>query len=56
LQQGVVKTGGRLLKQTRYYRLLAKSHMARCFGAILEKIAALLSRAGQAGRRGGRIA
>jgi hypothetical protein len=43
-----VKTGGRLLKDARYYwLLLAQSHLTRrLFSSMLEKIAALPSPAG----------
>jgi hypothetical protein len=43
LQQRLVKTGGRLIKHTRYYRLLlAEAHLTqRLFGATLCRIAAL---------------
>jgi hypothetical protein len=53
LQQRLVKTGGRLIKRARYYwLLLAESHLTRrLFGAILDRIAALLSSASQASRR-----
>jgi len=48
LQQRLVKTGGRLVKHARYYRLLlAESHLARrIFGEMLRKIAALPAPAG----------
>ena len=48
LQQRLVKTGGRLLKQARYYwLLLAKSHLIRrLFAGMLGKIAALSVPAG----------
>jgi len=48
LQQRLVKTGGRLVKHTRYYwLLLAESHLTRrIFGEILRKIAALPAPAG----------
>ena len=48
LHQRLVKTGGRLVKHTRYYwLLLAESHLTRrLFGAMLGRIAALLSPAG----------
>jgi len=48
LQQRLVKTGGRLVKHARYYwLLLAESHLTRrLFGAMLFRIAALLSPAG----------
>ena len=41
LQQRLVKTGGRLVKQARYYsRLLAESHLTRrLFGAIVWRVA-----------------
>ncbi|MGO9062821.1 MAG: hypothetical protein ACLQU2_36495 [Candidatus Binataceae bacterium] len=40
LQQRLVKTGGRLIKHTRYYwLLLAESHLTpRLFGSMLHKI------------------
>jgi hypothetical protein len=40
LQQRLVKTGGRLVKHTRYYALLlAESHLTRrLFGAVLRRI------------------
>jgi hypothetical protein len=43
LQQRLVKTGGRLIKHTRYYwLLLAESHLTRrLFGAMVRRIAAL---------------
>jgi hypothetical protein len=43
LQQRLVKTGGRLVKLSRYYwLLLAESHLTRrLFGAMLSRIAAL---------------
>ena len=43
LQQRLVKTGGRLIKHARYYRLLlAESHLTRrLFGAMVRRIAAL---------------
>jgi Transposase DDE domain group 1 len=43
LQQRLVKTGGRLVKHARYYRLLlAEGHLTRrVFGAILWRIWAL---------------
>jgi hypothetical protein len=48
LQQRLVKTGGRLIKHARYYRLLlAESHLTRrLFAGMLRKIAALPSSAG----------
>jgi hypothetical protein len=48
LQQRLVKTGGRLVKQARYYwLLLAEGHLTRrLFGATLRRIAALPSPAG----------
>jgi Transposase DDE domain group 1 len=48
LQQRLVKTGGRLIKHARYYRLLlAESHLTRRLLAdMLRKIAALPSPAG----------
>ena len=48
LQQRLVKTGGRLIKQARYYwLLLAESHLTRrLFAAMLRKIAALPAPAG----------
>jgi hypothetical protein len=51
LQQRLVKTGGRLVKHTRYYwLLLAESHLTRrLFGAMLQRIAALSRSAGPAG-------
>ena len=43
LQQRLVKTGGRLVKHARYYRLLlAESHLTRrLFGAMLRRIESL---------------
>ncbi|MGB2676689.1 MAG: transposase [Candidatus Acidiferrum sp.] len=43
LQQGLVKTGGRLVKHARYYwLLLAESYLARrLFGSMLRRIVAL---------------
>jgi hypothetical protein len=43
LQQRLVKTGGRLVKHVRYYRLLlAESHLTRrLFGSMLWRIWAL---------------
>ena len=43
LQQRLVKTGGRLVKQARcYWLLLAENHLTRrLFGAMLGRIAAL---------------
>jgi hypothetical protein len=43
LQQPLVKTGGRLVKHARYYRLLlAEGHLSRrLFGSKLRMIAAL---------------
>lgn len=43
LQQRLVKTGGRLVKHARYYRLLlAESHLTRrLFRAMVGRIAAL---------------
>ena len=43
LQQGLVKTGGRLVKHARYYwLLLAESHLTRrLFGAMVLRMAAL---------------
>lgn len=43
LQQRLVKTGGRLIKHARYYRLLLPaSHLTRrLFNGMLQKIAAL---------------
>ena len=43
LQQRLVKTGGRLVKQARYYwPLLAESHLTRrLFGIMVRRIAAL---------------
>ena len=43
LQQRLVKTGGRLVKHARYYRLLlAESGLTRrLFGAMVRRIAAL---------------
>jgi len=40
LQQGLVKTGGRLMKHARYYWLiLAENHLTRrLFGAALRRI------------------
>jgi len=48
LQQRLVKTGGRLIKHARYYRLLlAESHLTRrLFGSILLRIAGLSHPAG----------
>jgi Transposase DDE domain group 1 len=48
LQQSLVKTGGRLIKHARYYRLLlAESHLTiRLFGAVVQRMAALTIRAG----------
>ncbi|OFW00066.1 MAG: hypothetical protein A3F68_05105 [Acidobacteria bacterium RIFCSPLOWO2_12_FULL_54_10] len=48
LQQGLVKTGGRLVKHARYYwLLLAEGHLTRrLFGAMVQRIAALTIRAG----------
>jgi hypothetical protein len=48
LQQRLVKTGGRLIKDTRlHWVLLAESHLTRqLFGSMLGKIAALPSPAG----------
>ena len=48
LQQRLVKTGGRLIKHARYYRLLlAESHLTRrLFGSVLWKIARLPSPSG----------
>ena len=48
LQQRLVKTGGRLIKHARYYRLLlAESHLTRrLFAGMLRKIAALQAPAG----------
>jgi hypothetical protein len=48
LQQRLVKTGGRLIKHSRYYwLLLAESHLTRrLFAGMLRKIAALPSPAG----------
>jgi len=48
LQQRLVKTGGRLVKDARYYwLLLAGSHLTRrLFGAMLTRIEALSSPAG----------
>jgi len=48
LQQGLVKTGGRLIKHARYYwLLLAESHLTRwLFGGMLRRIAVLPSPAG----------
>ena len=42
-EQRLVKTGGRLVKHARYYRLLlAESHLSkRLFAAMLRRIAAL---------------
>jgi hypothetical protein len=55
LQRGLVKTGGRLVKQARYYwLLLADSHLTRrLFGAMLGWIARLRSPLGKpaSGRR-----
>jgi hypothetical protein len=43
LQQRLVKTGGRLVKHARYYRLLlAEGHLTRrLFGAMVRRIEAL---------------
>ena len=43
LQQRLVKTGGRLIKHSRYYwLLLAEGHLTRrLFGAMLRRMAAL---------------
>ena len=43
LQQRLVKTGGRLIKQARYFwLLLAESHLTRrLFGSMVRRIAAL---------------
>ena len=48
LQQRFVKTGGRLIKHTRYYwLLLAESHLTRrLFAGMLSKITMLPSPAG----------
>jgi hypothetical protein len=48
LQQRLVKTGGRLIKHTRYcWLLLAASHLTRrLFAGMLRKIAALSVSAG----------
>jgi hypothetical protein len=48
LQQRLVKTGGRLVKHTRYYwLLLAESHLKkRLFEAMVGRIAALPVQAG----------
>jgi len=48
LQQRLVKTGGRLVKHARYYRLLlAEGHLTRrLFGAMLQMMGALTIRAG----------
>jgi len=48
LQQGLVKTGGRLIKHARYYwLLLAESHLTRrLFAGMLRKITALPVSAG----------
>ena len=48
LRQGLVKTGGRLIKHARYHwLLLAESHLTRrLFGAMLGRIAALSFPAG----------
>jgi hypothetical protein len=47
LQQRQVKTGCRLLKHARHYRLLlAQSHLTRLFGAMLGRIVTLRSSAG----------
>ena len=48
LQQHLVKTGGRLIKDARYYwLLLAESHLTRrLFAGMLDKIAASPSPAG----------
>ncbi len=47
LQQRLVKTGERLIKHARYYRLLlAESHLTPLFGNMLQKIATLPSPAG----------
>jgi hypothetical protein len=49
-RQRLLKSGGRLLKQARYYWLrLAEGHLTRLlFGDMLRRIALLLSPAGQA--------
>ena len=43
VQQRLVKTGGRLVKHARYYRLmLAESHLTRrLFGSMVQRITAL---------------
>jgi len=43
LQQRLVKTGGRLVKHARYYKLLLpESHLTRrLFGSMVRRIAAL---------------
>ena len=48
LQQRLVKTGGRLVKHTRYYwLLLAEGHLTRrLFGSMLSRIAMLPAPAG----------
>ncbi len=48
LQQRLVKTGGRLVKDVRYYRLLlVESNLTRrIFASILRRIVALPSQAG----------
>jgi hypothetical protein len=50
LQQRLVKTGGRLVKHTRYYwLLLAESHLTRrLFGSMLRRMEALPLPAGHA--------
>jgi hypothetical protein len=48
LQQRLMKTGGRLIKHARHYRLLLAEGllMRRLFGGMLRRIAALPSPAG----------
>jgi hypothetical protein len=41
LQQRLVKTGGRLVKHARYYRLLAEGHLKRLFVSMLRRIVGL---------------
>src|ERR1700730_3744429 len=49
LQQRLAKTGGRLIRQARYYwLLLAESYLTRrLFGSLLRKIAAIPAPAGE---------
>jgi hypothetical protein len=48
LQQRLIKTGGRLIKHTRYYwLLLAESQLTRrLFGGMLQRIVTLAARRG----------